>query len=95
MTITRRQLLNLAAGAGLATRFASADDLMINSANPKDFEMTLAGFNDWITPNEHFFVRCHHYTPDVKLSEWSLKIDGVVDHPLSLRLHSESFTSGV
>jgi DMSO/TMAO reductase YedYZ molybdopterin-dependent catalytic subunit len=87
MTITRRQLLNLAAGAGLATRFASADDLMINSANPKDFEMTLAGFNDWITPNEHFFVRCHHYTPDVKLSEWSLKIDGVVDHPLSLSLN--------
>ncbi len=90
MNITRRQLFSSAAAASFAARYASADEassgLIINSAGPKDYEMTLAGFRDWITPEEHFFVRCHHYTPDVKLPEWSLKIDGVVDHALTLSL---------
>ena len=53
---------------------------MVNSARPKDYEMALAGFHDWITPAEHFFVRCHHYTPEVKLADWSLKIEGVVNN---------------
>jgi DMSO/TMAO reductase YedYZ molybdopterin-dependent catalytic subunit len=90
MTMTRRQLLAAAAGAGFAARVGLADEaqrgLTINSANPKDYEMTLAGFSEWITPNEHFFIRSHHYAPDVKLAEWSLKVDGLVDHPLTMSL---------
>jgi sulfite oxidase len=44
------------------------------------------GFTDWITPIDRFFVRCHTFTPHVNLSEWSLKVDGTVDHPLTLSL---------
>ncbi len=58
----------------------------MNSTRPKDYEMSLSGFNDWITPDQHFFIRSHHYTPDVQLSAWSLKIDGLVDNPQSLTL---------
>jgi DMSO/TMAO reductase YedYZ molybdopterin-dependent catalytic subunit len=90
VTITRRNLFAIGAAAGLTARRISAADsqpgLIVNSARPKDYEMTLSGFRDWITPGEHFFVRSHHYTPEVKLSEWSLKIDGLVNHPLTLSL---------
>lgn len=87
--ITRRKLFTMAAGLGVAGRFSFADEpkgLIINSARPKDYEMTLEGFKDWITPVEHFYVRNHHYTPDVKLSDWSLKIDGVVNSPVTLSM---------
>lgn len=90
MNFTRRKLLAMTAGAGLYSRFGSADvktqGLIINSVRPKDFEMTLAGFRDWITPADHFFVRCHHYTPEVKLADWNLKIEGVVNKPITLSL---------
>jgi len=48
--------------------------------------MPLDGFTDWITPVDRFFVRCHTYTPKVNLSEWSLKVDGVVEHPITLTI---------
>lgn len=84
--INRRKLLALA-GAQFLTRVAGADSgLIINSARPKDYEMELGGFKDWITPIDHFYVRNHHYTPDVKLSDWSLKVDGLVDTPSTLSL---------
>jgi DMSO/TMAO reductase YedYZ molybdopterin-dependent catalytic subunit len=90
MRFTRRKLLACAAGAGLGSRFGFSDEahpgLIINSARPKDYEMTLEGFRDWITPDAHFYVRCHHYVPDVKLASWNLKIDGVVDQQVTLTL---------
>ncbi len=48
--------------------------------------MPLDGFTEWITPIDRFFVRCHTYTPKVNLSEWSLKIDGVVERPMTLTM---------
>jgi DMSO/TMAO reductase YedYZ molybdopterin-dependent catalytic subunit len=89
MTLSRRDLFALAAGAALAPRNGWAADsagLKINSARPKDYEMTLEGFKDWITPVEHFYVRNHHYTPSIDVSQWKLKIDGVVNRPVSLTL---------
>jgi DMSO/TMAO reductase YedYZ molybdopterin-dependent catalytic subunit len=89
--ITRRQLFASAAAAGFFGRIGAADEtkgLMINSARPKDYEMTLEGFKDWITPDSHFYIRNHHYTPDVKLADWSLKIDGLVEKPLTLTMET-------
>jgi DMSO/TMAO reductase YedYZ molybdopterin-dependent catalytic subunit len=90
MKLTRRSLFALAAGAGLANRFsiaaAAGKDLTINSTRPKDYEMTLAGFSHWITPDDSFFVRCHHFTPDIQPSAWTLKIDGEVNQPLTLSM---------
>ena len=91
MTISRRQLFAGAAAAALPRVLRGADQanvsrMIVRSPRPEDLEMPLDGFLDWITPIDRFFVRCHTYTPTVNLSEWSLKIDGVVDHPLTLTM---------
>ena len=93
MNISRRKLFALTAGAGLYARrgFAVPADvktqgLIINSARPQDYEMALSGFRDWITPLDRFFIRSHHYSPDVKLADWNLKIEGVVNNPLTLSM---------
>ncbi len=41
---------------------------------------------DEITPTSGFFVRCHTYTPQVKLAEWKLTVDGLVGKPLTLTM---------
>jgi sulfite oxidase len=91
LPLTRRTLLATAAGAMLPRLLRSADQadlsrMIVRSPKPEDLEMPLDGFTEWITPIDRFFVRCHSYTPTVKLSEWSLKIDGKVDHPMTLTL---------
>ena len=85
MSLTRRHLLLTAAGA-LPRLLSAADKMIVRSPQPADLEMPLDGFTEWITPIDRFFVRCHTITPRVNLSDWSLKIDGVVDRPLTLTL---------
>lgn len=89
MDITRRNLL-LAAGAAAFSRTTGAADLsrmIVHSSRPEDLEMPLDGFDQWITPVDRFFVRCHTYTPEtLNLSDWRLKIDGVVNQPLTLSM---------
>lgn len=90
MVLTRREVFLTGAAAMLAGTGRSAeqkaDGLITLSPRPTDLEMPVSGFIDEITPVEHFFVRCHTYTPDVKLADWSLKIDGLVNKPLTLTL---------
>ena len=87
MTLTRRRIF-LAAAAGVLPRLGNSADLskmIVRSSRPEDLEMPLAGFNQWITPIPEFFVRCHTYMPEPpSLSEWRLKLDGVVNQPLTL-----------
>jgi DMSO/TMAO reductase YedYZ molybdopterin-dependent catalytic subunit len=90
MPLTRRKLLAIAAGSTLLRRRAFGDPtpgLIVNSARPKDYEMTLAGFKEWITPAADFYVRNHHYTPDVNLADWNLRVDGVVNSPVTLTMN--------
>lgn len=87
MTLSRRQwlqLLSLAPGLALRGDQSPAHDLIIRSANPEDFEMPLSGFDTWITPVEHFYVRTHIYKPKVELSAWRLRVDGLVERELTL-----------
>ena len=85
-------MLFAGAAAAVLPRFLRAADqadqsrMIVRSPRPEDLEMPLDGFTDWITPIDRFFVRCHTYTPKVSLSEWSLKIDGKVDRPLTLTM---------
>jgi sulfite oxidase len=83
MPIARRTLLGAGAAALLSRTLPSATIL---SPSPKDVEMPVGEFIDEITPVEHFFVRCHTMIPTVKLSDWSLKIGGLVDKPQSFTL---------
>src|SRR5208337_4854329 len=91
MTISRRKMFAGAIAAVLPRFLRAADQadqsrMIVRSPRPEDLEMPLDGFTDWITPIDRFFVRCHTYTPQVDLSEWSLKIDGKVDHPTTLTM---------
>jgi DMSO/TMAO reductase YedYZ molybdopterin-dependent catalytic subunit len=89
MKLSRRNLF-LAAAAGVLPRLDHAADvsrMIVLSSRPEDLEMPLDGFKDWITPIDRFFVRCHTYTPErPNLSEWKLKVDGVVNQTLSLSM---------
>ena len=91
MTISRRGML-MSAAAGVLPRILHAADqadqsrMIVRSPRPEDLEMPLDGFTDWLTPIDRFFVRCHTYTPKVNLNEWSLKIDGVVEQPITLAM---------
>ena len=87
MNFSRRRLLyllSLAPGLGLRGDEHAGQNLLIRSANPEDFEMPLSGFDTWITPAEQFYVRTHIYKPKVELAEWRLRVDGLVEHELSL-----------
>jgi sulfite oxidase len=88
MTTSRRQLL-LAAAASLLHRPANAADqsqMIVRSNQPEDLEMPLTGFEEWTTPINRFFVRCHTYIPTVSIAEWNLKIDGLVERPVTLTM---------
>ena len=61
--------------------------MIVRSSRPEDLEMQLSGFNQWITPIDQFFVRTHTYTPEPQnIGEWRLKLDGVVNQPLTLTM---------
>jgi DMSO/TMAO reductase YedYZ molybdopterin-dependent catalytic subunit len=91
VTTTRRHIM-LATAVSLLRRRANAADepdrsrMIVRSPRPEDLEMPLDGFGDWLTPIDRFFVRCHTYTPAVNLSEWSLKIEGLVERPTTLSM---------
>ena len=60
--------------------------MIVRSPRPQDLEMPIDGFQEWITPIDRFFVRCHTYTPEVKAADWTLKVDGSVDRPSAFTL---------
>lgn len=70
-----------------AAAWAPADKaktgMIVRSTRPEDLEMMPDGFTQDITPIERFFVRSHHYTPKVDLSQWKLEINGDVSTPQS------------
>jgi DMSO/TMAO reductase YedYZ molybdopterin-dependent catalytic subunit len=39
---------------------------------------------DWITPNEKFYVRCHFPVPTIEAKTWRLRVEGEVESPLAL-----------
>ena len=86
MNLARRNFFLVAAGALLRGEDSPKRDMLVRSTRPEDLEMALAGFLDYITPIEHFFVRTHVYVPTVNASEWRLKVEGEVSTPLKLSL---------
>jgi len=86
MNLARRNFFLVAAGALLRGEDRPKRDMLVRSTRPEDLEMALAGFLDYITPIEHFFVRTHVYVPTVNASEWRLKVEGEVSTPLKLSL---------
>jgi DMSO/TMAO reductase YedYZ molybdopterin-dependent catalytic subunit len=88
MDITRRHFMLLSAAALLqpAASGPKRSDMLVRSARPLDLEMPLAGFSDYITPVDRFFVRTHVYTPRVDIGQWRLTVDGDVTSALTLTM---------
>src|SRR6266849_777878 len=70
MDIPRRNFLLLVAGALFQADNRAQHDMLVRSVRPEDLEMPFAGFSDYITPIDHFFVRTHVTVPKVDLNEW-------------------------
>jgi DMSO/TMAO reductase YedYZ molybdopterin-dependent catalytic subunit len=60
--------------------------MIVRAKHPEDLEMPDAGFGDFITPVDRFFVRSHVAVPDVDLATWRLKIDGHVSAARTLSM---------
>lgn len=90
MSLTRRDLLFVSAAGLLAGSVGSAENaatkLVELSPRPTDAETSLESLIGQITQTDSFFIRCHTYTPQVKLADWKLTIDGLVENPLTLTL---------
>ena len=65
---------------------ASRFEMFVRSKRPEDLEMPAAGFADFITPVDHFFVRTHVSVPNVDIASWQLQVDGNVANPLMLSM---------
>ncbi len=83
--MNRRTLLATLSGAALQLQ-AQKRDMIIHNSRQEGYEMPLAGFKDYITPVEHFFVRSHHLTPKIELDSWKLEVKGHVDGALTLSM---------
>ena len=88
--LSRRAFLSIAA-AGLAwpqTRSdkESGSEMIVRARRPEDLEMPAAGFSDFITPIDRFFVRTHVAVPSIDLTTWRLKVEGHVSTPLTLSM---------
>jgi DMSO/TMAO reductase YedYZ molybdopterin-dependent catalytic subunit len=63
--------------------------LIVRSVRPEDLETPVGLLNTWITPNDLFYVRHHTYAPNIDeaaAKEWSVKVDGEVERPLTISL---------
>ncbi len=85
LRVSRRNFLLLSAAALVSRQNPS--DLIVRSARPEDLEMPTAGFADFITPVERFFVRSHVTVPKVDLAQWRLEVQGHVSTPLTLTMN--------
>ena len=98
-TLSRRELMALAAqlGTGAAAAAISPADLaaqalpgkdarlVARSVRPPDYETPVALLDNFLTPNDVFYVRCHMPVP-AQLDEaaWKLAVGGEVGSPLTL-----------
>ena len=52
--------------------------------HPLNAEFPFPTLNSFLTPNEQFYVRTHFNVPDLKASQWKLKIEGHVERPFEM-----------
>src|SRR5579872_5473021 len=78
--LSRRNFLRLAGGAALVTALpASALAGVLNQLFRSSPRLRPA-----LTPNEEFYVTSYSSPPDIRVEQWSLSIQGLVERPLAL-----------
>lgn len=89
----RRQLLAgtlggafLQAAAAQEPAIPGKSPMILHNDRPEDLEMPNQYFDQWLTPNDKFFVRQHLLRPDVKPDTYRLTVNGLVNKQLSLAI---------
>ena len=93
---TRRQFLASLGGGALllsgAGSFAQAEQkggskMIVHTDSPMNAEPVLGELvKNWMTPTDKFYIRSHAPIPKIDNESYRLKIEGLVDKPLSLSL---------
>lgn len=84
-------ILAVAYASGGRSRIWSAEpengDLIPRQATPYNAEPPLAKLVEkWVTPVNSFFVRSHGTVPEIDPKKFTLKVEGLVDKPLTISL---------
>jgi sulfite oxidase len=69
-------------------RFGKRDDLIIHAEDPFNAETAPGSLTDPVTETDAFYVRSHGPVPEVDLSAWRLRVEGMVERELSLSLET-------
>ena len=93
---SRREFLQAAATTALAGLYSprawavdggDAKELIVHTRTPMNAEPALPNLtSSWLTPVKYFYVRSHAPNPIVDPAEFRLRIEGMVERPLSLSL---------
>jgi DMSO/TMAO reductase YedYZ molybdopterin-dependent catalytic subunit len=60
--------------------------MILHNDRPEDLETPLNYFDQWITPNDAFFVRQHLPRPEIREADFRLKVGGRTDREIQLTL---------
>jgi sulfite oxidase len=69
-------------------RFGKRDDLLVHEEEPFNAETSLGSLTNPVTDTNAFYVRSHGPVPEIDRSAWRLRVDGIVERPLSLSLET-------
>src|ERR1700734_1013579 len=61
---------------------------MRHSIEPEIVEFPFGKLDGTITPNASFYIRNHSTVPSLRRSSYRLRVEGEVDHPLTLDFES-------
>ena len=70
------------------SRFGKRDDLIVHETEPFNAETGRAALLSSLTPTDAFYVRGHGPVPELDPDRWRLRVDGLVERPLSLSLET-------
>lgn len=58
--------------------------LIIRQKQPENLEFPFSTLNDFITPNNRFYVRSHFPVPKLDVNTWRLRVDGAVERSVEI-----------
>jgi DMSO/TMAO reductase YedYZ molybdopterin-dependent catalytic subunit len=60
--------------------------MITREKEPPNLEMPFGALESFVTPTEHFYVRCHFPIPKINEREWCLKVEGKVARPFEMTM---------
>ncbi len=70
------------------TRFDKREELVVHEQEPFNAETDRRSLVSSVTATDAFYVRGHGHVPDLDPDAWRLRVDGLVERPLSLSLRT-------